>query len=106
MKAMRDLVMEYQDCLNHIADERNLTDCIGTMNHLTNLLRIAQGIYCEAIVEKDSQRISSASSMLENTSAIIVSMGEIMSQKQFDMAMVGAEIAPILSSLKSSRNCN
>jgi len=44
--------------------------------------------------------------MLENTSAIIVSMGEIMSQKQFDMAMVGAEIAPILSLLKSSRNCN
>jgi len=106
MKALRDLVVEYQDCLNHIADERNLTDCIGTMKHLTNLLRIAQGIYCEAIVEKDPQRISSASSMLENTSAIIVSMGEIMSQKQFDMAMVSAEIAPILSSLKSSRNCN
>ena len=106
MGAMRDLVAEYQDCLNHITDERNLIDCIGTMNHLTDLLRIAQGIYCEAIVEKDLQRISSASSMLQNTSAIIVSMGEIMSRKEFDMAMVGAEIAPILGVMKSSRVCN
>jgi len=106
MGAMRDLVAEYQDCLNYILDEKTLLDCIEMMNRLTDLLRIAQGIYCEAIVGKDPQRISSASSMLQNTSAIIVSMGEIMSRKEFDMEMVGVEIAPILGVMRSARMCN
>ena len=106
MDTMQNLLEEYKDCLNHIANEQVVINDSSLMNQLTNLLMIAQKIYSNAILEQELCHISSSGSMLQNTVSIIVNMGELMAQKKFDMAKVRNEVAPILNTMKSSRMSN
>lgn len=106
METICVLVGQYKSCMNRIVEDLPGADCELIMNHFTMLLGIAQTIYTEAILSRNTSCITFAGNMLRNTTIIIINMGELMTCKQFDMTKVETEVLPVLSNLKTSRFYN
>ncbi len=100
MIAICDLITKYKECLKQIEDAGSSFDWLRLMYCLVNLLRLAQGIYCVAVMEKDPYSMAKASSLLEKIAKSTERILEIMECRQLEMDAAGSEIMSILNELQ------
>lgn len=89
---MYDLIRQYRDCLERVRAQAKLCDSVSLMEQLTLLLSLACAIYRESVVARNETLIFSAHSMLQNTTAIMLNLGEILSHQQADLPTTAAGI--------------
>ena len=105
MDSMQNLITEYRDCLKQIDKGKNELNGFSTMQHLANLLIIAQEIYAEAAKSNDSCTLSLAGSVLEKLAVLIVSMDKMGPHPKFEKRMAEFELAAVLSATRSYKMC-
>lgn len=92
MNEMNDLIRQYRDCLESVREKTHVSDMAGLMEQMTLLLSIACAIYRQSVMARNDALVLGARSMLQNTTAIMLHLGEILSNKQADLPSAAAGI--------------
>ena len=106
MHEMNDLIRQYRDCLERVREKTKVCDTTGLMEQMTLLLSIACAIYRESVMARNDALIAGARSMMQNTTAIMLNLGEILSNKQADLPSAAARILSAFEIVNPMRRVN
>lgn len=106
MHEMNDLIRQYRECLVQVRNKTNECDTTGLMEQMTLLLSIACAIYRESVMARNEALVVGARSMLQNTTAILLNLGEIVSNKQVDLPAAAAGILSAFEIVNPVRRFN
>ena len=106
MNEMNDLIRQYRDCLEQVREQAKLCDSVSLMEQMTLLLSIACAIYRESVMARNEGLIAGARSMMQNTTAIMLNLGEILSHQQLDLPTAAAGILSAFEVVNPARRYN
>ena len=106
MNEMNDLIRQYRDCLARVREKTHDYDTVGLMEQMALLLSIACAIYRESVMARNDALIAGARSMMQNTTAIMLNLGEILSNKQADLPSAAAGILSAFEIVNPMRRLN
>lgn len=106
MNEMNDLIRQYRDCLEKVREKTHVCDTTGLMEQMTLLLSIACAIYRESVMARNDALIAGTRSMMQNTTAIMLNLGEFLSQKQVDLPSAAAGILSAFENVNPMRRVN
>ena len=100
MGTIKNLTIDYQEKVGILIEDVISADSDAFVKDLIQLLLIALNIYSTAIQSQNRVLISMANTVLKNTTQIVIGMGEIVQQEQFDMESTQTIVLPILRKIK------
>ena len=106
MNEMNDLIRQYRECLERVRVKTHACDTTGLMEQMALLLSIACAIYRESVRARNDALVLGARSMLQNTTAIMLNLGEILSNKQADLPSAAAGILSAFEIVNPMRRVN
>ncbi|NMC31071.1 MAG: hypothetical protein GYA36_01255 [Veillonellaceae bacterium] len=106
MHEMNELIRQYQDCLARVREQAARCDSASLREQMTLLLSIACAIYRESVLARNEALIAGARSMMQNTTAIMLNMGEMLSNQQLDLPTAAAGILSAFEVVNPARRYN
>lgn len=100
MATKSDLIARYHDCLSQIEIGQRPLDASRILQALANLLRLARGIYCAALMESDpagGEKVISCMEKLVDSSERIL---DLIASHPVSIDNATAEIAALIVELK------